>query len=386
MGASHRRAGSRRSATKASGYPPWHRLPNEDAQQAAARRNAKRGRPTRAPAKKKNRRDAAAADRAPGRDAAEADPLRVLARWLAALLVGLAYFFWRRRGFVVLALLRPAAALEAPLCNRICRRNANFLDGKVCIGCFRSDDEIRACGSLDADLLAADVAERRALWAKREDPWRDDEETDDYGGFGAVRAPWTVLLDRDGVINRDVGSPGVVALEDFELLPGVAEAVRAAKARGCRVAVVTNQSARRKGLLSARVLDEIHGALRRAVPEIDAILAASGLEDGSPALKPAPDLLLAALEKFGAAPERAIMIGDARTDMVAAARANVRCALVTSSHHGEACLAELVSDDVPSVLGASGGRLYDDQGRLEARVDAVFPDLPSALEAVCKLD
>ena len=46
MGPAHRRADSRRSARKNSGYTPWHLLP-------AAAREAKRKRPSRTPAKKR---------------------------------------------------------------------------------------------------------------------------------------------------------------------------------------------------------------------------------------------------------------------------------------------------------------------------------------------
>ena len=35
------------------------------------------------------------------------------------------------------------------------------------------------------------------------------------------------ILDRDGVINRDVGVPGVTNVDDFELVPGAARAIRA---------------------------------------------------------------------------------------------------------------------------------------------------------------
>ena len=35
----------------------------------------------------------------------------------------------------------------------------------------------------------------------------------EHGGYDNTPRPWTVLLDRDGVLNRDVGSPGVVRAE-----------------------------------------------------------------------------------------------------------------------------------------------------------------------------
>ena len=62
------------------------------------------------------------------------------------------------------------------------------------------------------------------------------------------------LLDRDGCINEDVGAPGVVCASDLRLIPGAAGAVRRLRL-SAKVAIVTNQSARGKGLLSAEELD-----------------------------------------------------------------------------------------------------------------------------------
>ena len=93
----------------------------------------------------------------------------------------------------------------------------------------------------------------------------------------AVR-PKLWLLDRDGCINADVGSPGVVRREDLHLIPGSAGAITRLRLFA-PVAVVTNQSARGKGLLSAAGLDEIHERLRHLI----ASAARGGLasEDGS---------------------------------------------------------------------------------------------------------
>mgnify|MGYP003308540949 CR=1 FL=1 len=197
---------------------------------------------------------------------------------------------------------------------------------------------------------------------------------DAYGGFDSSPR-WTVLLDRDGVLNEDVGSPGVVREEQFSLLPGVADAVTALKKDGHACMVVTNQNARRKGLLSATTLDAVHASLRSEVP-VDDIFVATGLD--GPALKPAPDLLNLALGD--ADRDRAVLVGDARTDMIAACRAGVLAVLVTSSHHGVACAAELAEAPTPAVIdgGAPGGLLRDGAGR----VDAVFPGLPQALAAI----
>ena len=248
------------------------------------------------------------------------------------------------------------------------------------IGCFLADDEVRGWSSFDArerEWALLDAAERRAAWEEHTGVTASDE---DYGGFeqadDAAPRPWTVLLDRDGVLNRDVGSPGVVHEEQFELLPGVADAVRALKEDGHACVVVTNQNARRKGLLSAETLDKLHASLRRDVP-VDDVFVATGLD--GPALKPAPDLVNLALESCGGDRDRTVLVGDARTDMIAACRAGVLAVLVTSSHHGVACAAELAEAPTPAVIagGAPGGLLRDGTS-----VAAVFPGLPQALAAI----
>jgi D-glycero-D-manno-heptose 1,7-bisphosphate phosphatase len=54
--------------------------------------------------------------------------------------------------------------------------------------------------------------------------------------------PKLVLLDRDGVINIDVGAPGVLQISDFCLTPTAGISVGHLKRSGCIVVVVTNQS------------------------------------------------------------------------------------------------------------------------------------------------
>ncbi len=65
--------------------------------------------------------------------------------------------------------------------------------------------------------------------------------------------------------------------------------------------------------------------------------------------------------------------------MIAACRAGVLAVLVTSSHHGVACAAELAEEPTPATIagGAPGGVL-----REGASVAAVFTGLPQALAAI----
>jgi HAD superfamily hydrolase (TIGR01509 family) len=153
---------------------------------------------------------------------------------------------------------------------------------------------------------------------------------------------WLYLLDRDGVLNEDVGSPGVVSAEQLRLLPGAARAVAAINAAGHVVCVVTNQTCVQKGLISRSQLEEFHSALRCEMfaaegAYFDDILVATGESENPLPLKPDPGMLLEAMRRTGIPASRTLFIGDAETDLRAAEAAScARPVLVTSSHHGQA--------------------------------------------------
>ena len=65
------------------------------------------------------------------------------------------------------------------------------------------------------------------------------------------------------MINRDVGHPGVLTPDRFELLPGAAAAIAWLKARGFAVAVVTNQKCIAQGHATRATVDAIHDKLAR---------------------------------------------------------------------------------------------------------------------------
>ncbi|HEY1372589.1 MAG TPA: HAD-IIIA family hydrolase [Candidatus Binatia bacterium] len=82
-----------------------------------------------------------------------------------------------------------------------------------------------------------------------------------------------VLVDRDGTLIRDVGH--LSRVEQIEVLPRAAEALRLMRGRGLKIAIVTNQSAVGRGLLDEKGLDAIHRELEKrlaaAGASIDAI-------------------------------------------------------------------------------------------------------------------
>jgi HAD superfamily hydrolase (TIGR01509 family) len=110
-------------------------------------------------------------------------------------------------------------------------------------------------------------------------------------------------------------------------LPGAVELVRWCHERG--LATVLASSA------SAEELDE----LRSTLDADDAITAATSSSDADSG-KPSPDILQAALEQSGLAPNRCVFVGDAVWDGQAAGRAGVTFLGVTCGGTSEAELRE----------------------------------------------
>eukprot|EP00633_Aureoumbra_lagunensis_P006511 CAMPEP_0197320472 /NCGR_PEP_ID=MMETSP0891-20130614/60041_1 /TAXON_ID=44058 ORGANISM="Aureoumbra lagunensis, Strain CCMP1510" /NCGR_SAMPLE_ID=MMETSP0891 /ASSEMBLY_ACC=CAM_ASM_000534 /LENGTH=332 /DNA_ID=CAMNT_0042811877 /DNA_START=203 /DNA_END=1201 /DNA_ORIENTATION=+ len=158
--------------------------------------------------------------------------------------------------------------------------------------------------------------------------------------------PWLLLLDRDGVLNQDVGRPGVIRAEQFKPFPAVEKQVKRWIQAGHYAAIVTNQKAVDRGLLSRKELDDIHQVWidtsfggKQNSPFLDIYVATK-----EPFLKPSPHLILRAIKATQSFTDniglRTILIGDSDTDLESAFHSGLDCALlVTSSHHGQSCFA-----------------------------------------------
>lgn len=95
------------------------------------------------------------------------------------------------------------------------------------------------------------------------------------------------------------------------LYPGVQQALDGLRARGVKLAVVTNKESR-----YTEVVMKAHG-LQHCVDQV-----ISG--DTLPTKKPDPAGVLACLSAFGVAPERALFVGDSSIDVASARNAGVR--------------------------------------------------------------
>ncbi|MSY02602.1 MAG: HAD-IIIA family hydrolase [Actinobacteria bacterium] len=141
-----------------------------------------------------------------------------------------------------------------------------------------------------------------------------------------------VFLDRDGVINRSLvrgGKPfAPVRLEEFEILPGVPEALLRLRAAGFLNVVVTNQPDISTGKQRPEILAQMHSRLMAELA-IDAIRVCPHVEtDNCACRKPSPGMLLDAARDFRIDLGSSYMVGDRWRDVAAGQKAGCGCYFV----------------------------------------------------------
>ena len=131
----------------------------------------------------------------------------------------------------------------------------------------------------------------------------------------------TVFLDRDGVINRKMPEGRyVTAWQQFDLLPGVPEAIAKLNQAGLRVLVVTNQRGIALGLYSIEDVLSIHQQLQQAFAaegaHIDGFYFCPHDKKECNCRKPLPGLFEQAQRDFPEViPETSLIIGDSLSDI-----------------------------------------------------------------------
>ena len=152
-----------------------------------------------------------------------------------------------------------------------------------------------------------------------------------------------VFLDRDGVLNRSLpGGRFVTRWEEFELLPGVAEALVQLNHFGHKLIVVTNQRCVALGLCSEADVLNLHECLQDQLAKegahLDAIYYCPHDEGQCNCRKPLPGLFEQAFRDFPAAnAQNSVMIGDSLRDVEAGAQLGMRTIFIDTDYEGRNC-------------------------------------------------
>lgn len=178
-----------------------------------------------------------------------------------------------------------------------------------------------------------------------------------------------VFIDRDGTIN--VEKEYLYRPEEFELIPGAAQAIRLLNESGFLVIVVTNQSGVARGYYTEEDVHLLHRhitmQLEQAGSRVDAWFYCPHHPSGRGSYslpcrcrKPQPGMLLEAARRFEINLESSFMIGDKLVDIEAGRAAGCSSILVRTGY----------------------GR--DEEQELSAGIE-VFDDLLAAAEHVAGL-
>ena len=134
-----------------------------------------------------------------------------------------------------------------------------------------------------------------------------------------------VFLDRDGTLIREVNY--LTALEQIEILPSVATALRLLRTHGFKLVMVTNQSVVARGALSEGGLQKIHAEIVIRLAQEGAVLDAvyycphhptEGLGDYRivcDCRKPKPGMIRRAAEELEIDPALSYLVGDQLSDI-----------------------------------------------------------------------
>ncbi len=177
-----------------------------------------------------------------------------------------------------------------------------------------------------------------------------------------------IFLDRDGTINKYVGF--LRKADEFELLPGVAEAVKRVNESGYLAIVVTNQPVIARGEVTWEEMEQIHNKMETLLGYEGAYLDAiyfcphhphQGFQGEIPELKlececrkPKPGMLLQAAKDFNIDLENSWMIGDGENDIKAGISAGCKTALIGTDDYGQTLKKDSLFEVIKEIKNFNG--------------------------------
>lgn len=139
-----------------------------------------------------------------------------------------------------------------------------------------------------------------------------------------------VFIDRDGVVNSDLGHYYVHKAEDFVFNPDIEIALFQLKNAGFKIVLVTNQGGVAKGEYTMEDVDVLHhlmqAKLKKVGAEFDAIYVCPHHHSvmACDCRKPKPGMILNAIHDLNIMPAQSFLIGDSDRDIEAGHAAGLK--------------------------------------------------------------
>ncbi len=154
-----------------------------------------------------------------------------------------------------------------------------------------------------------------------------------------------VFLDRDGTLNRN--NPYLIDFAEFELIPGVEDALRILQGLGYRLFGVSNQSGVARGYFTLAAVEDLNRSIiadldARGI-RLEAIAFCPHHPEGTvteyakacECRKPAPGMLKDLARKYGLDLSRSYMVGDSESDALAGINAGAQGAWIRPEATGQ---------------------------------------------------
>ena len=200
-------------------------------------------------------------------------------------------------------------------------------------------------------------------------PERFDQVSEDFK-TGRVQAKnlknlqKAIFLDRDGTINKYIGF--LRNIEEFELLPGVVEAIKMINNSGYLCIVITNQPVVARGEVTVEELNEIHNKMETELGKHGAYIDAlyycphhphkgyegeiADLKIDCNCRKPKPGMLLQAEADFHIDLSKSWMVGDGENDVLAGKAAGCQTSLIGEDDFGQDCTANSLYKAISKII------------------------------------
>ena len=157
---------------------------------------------------------------------------------------------------------------------------------------------------------------------------------------GEFRTKCVIGLDRDGVINRDLGTY-CYKVEDFDPIPGSIDAIATMRRKGYKIVIITDQGGIEKGIYTIEDVDKVHdhmfGLLGAAgCFSIDALYYSASSRKEDPYAKPNTGMFKRCeKEHKDIRFKGGFYVGDKIKDLKAAVNAGARPVLVRTGYGAE---------------------------------------------------
>lgn len=147
-----------------------------------------------------------------------------------------------------------------------------------------------------------------------------------------------IFLDRDGVVIENRANY-VRTWADVAIFPQALQALAGLRSHPCKIVMVTNQSAVGRGLMTLAEAEAINhrlvGEIQRSGGRVDGVFVCPHAPEAQcDCRKPRPGLLLQAARQLALDLSRAVMVGDAWSDLQAGQAAGVPTLIMVKTGRG----------------------------------------------------